>query len=367
MLRPIPESSARPLVEQVFHLQEALFRGLITLPSGKRWKNHPAIADWVSTLPLWRDIPSTAHARFGRTNSVWGGYVSKIAKANPVTKRAMNRVWLNHHRAAALYRDKSRESLTMPTWDKSPAWRALADLMSDFYDAALGQSDFLLPGGNVINGSVFRKGYESASIMPCPYWDCELTRDAIDLDHFLPRSDFPFLSVSPDNLVPCHKAPNGPSHKHKKIPLDLPPRKNGSRTARSWFHPRWRPAFGKVDVSISRLPGSTPKAHLFARNRRWAPHVRHFDSLVNLQAHWCEILTSNWPRDVSEVSDRMVKDRLTVKAVLKQFAKPSASGIYRSPYELLNQRKYSFYLGDRGTLTEIENQAKSLAARFRPN
>lgn len=366
MLSTIPESAARPLLERAMELQDALFLGLVALPAGHIWPSHPAIAAWVMTLPHWQDMPNFVRNRFAGKKSVWSSHVAVIARALVVTKTEMHRVWTNHRASQALYTAGAPAALEMPDWNQSPEWSHLRDLMSSFYDAVLGSDEFPLPAGQSVSRNQYQVGFRQISI--CPYWDCALTRGELELDHFFPRSVFPFHSIDPDNLVPVSHGPNRGGHKGAKVALDDAPLGH-ARPATKWFHPRWRPAEGKLDAEVKRPSGDALAVHLKPTAPAYQDHVENLDRLLDLTGYWTEEANRTFRSDQADIGQE-VKDyahapNTTVASVIQRRIRNYADRQVPRALALLNQRKFESYLTDLATCAEIQKQVNEMSVPFR--
>lgn len=358
MLSKIPDNSARPLLEEVQRLQDSLFLGLVDLPAGHTWADNRALAAWVKQLPDWSLVPKLVDARFVAKKSVWAKHSAAIAVSDTKTKVTMRRAWESHRKAKELYASGSTHALEMPDWSASPAWEALRALMASFYDAALGNSDFTLSNGRTINRAVYIAGFTSLAV--CPYWDCGLVPGEAQLDHFLPVSHFPFLSVCPNNLVPVYQGPNRRGHKGNKVALDNAVSPATHRAATEWFHPTWLNAVGKVDAVVSRAPTKTFSVQVRATAAGWSRHVSNFDGLVDLAHHWTEEANTRWGVDLTDLGKAMKRHGSTAAQAVQWFLEDLEGASPGQPFTLLHKGKFRFMLTDAGILKELEGQAAEL-------
>lgn len=346
-------------------LQDELFLGLISLPSGHNWGNRRDLAEWVKTLGGWRRISKFVDDRFAAKNSAWGKDSERIAAADATVKDEMRVVWQSHRRASHLYVNGSSFAVEMPDWGFSPAWVALRTLMSSFYDAALGDSVFPLPANRKINREIYLDGFSSLSV--CPYWDCHLTRSEAQLDHFFPISSFPFLSVCPDNLVPVSSGPNRRGHKGNKLALDLPVGSQAKRAATTWLHPMWLDAVGKLEAVVSRKATKPLVVTTRSTNPQWKTHVSNYDDLVDLSSYWTEEVNARWRTDLSAMASEVSRYGPTPTTVVTGRLDDLAMPDPNRPFGLLSKARLTFCLGDSAALAEIGEQAAELKRQFRNN
>lgn len=358
MLSRIPDNSARPLLEEVQRLQDSLFLGLIGLPAAHTWTDNRVLAAWVKQLSDWSLVPNLVDARFVAKNSVWAKHSFSIAASDTTTKAAMRKAWESHRKAKELYASGSTHALEMPNWSASRSWKALRALMASFYDAALSDSDLPLSENRKISRAVYIAGF--ASLAVCPYWDCGLVSGETELDHFLPVSRFPFLSVCPDNLVPVAHGPNRGGHKGNKVALDKAASPATHRAATKWFHPRWLNAIGRIDAVVSRAPTKSFSVQVQATAPSWKQHVINFDWLVDVAHHWTEETNTRWSVDLTELGKTMARHASTgaqaVQWRLDDLREPDPN----QPFTVLHKGKFRFMLTDAGVLKELEDQAAEL-------
>lgn len=358
MLRKIPDNSARPLLEEVQRLQDSLFLGLVSLPTAHTWANSRALAVWVNQLPDWSSVPDLVENRFVPKNAVWARHAIAIASSETTTKAEMRKVWESHRKAKELYASGSTHALEMPNWKEPPAWQALHSLLASFYDAALGDSVFPLSQGRTISRATYIAGFASLGV--CPYWDCSMVSGTTQLDHFLPISHFPFLSICPDNLVPVTHDPNRRGHKGDKIALDGAVSPATHRAATEWFHPRWLNAVGKLEAVVSRAPTKIFSVQVQATAACWRKHVSNFDGLVDLSYHWTEETNTRWRDDLTSLGQTMNDYGPSALQAVQKCLDALAAADSSRPFTLLHKGKFRVMLTDQGILKELEDQAAEL-------
>jgi hypothetical protein len=365
MLSRIPSNTARPLLEEVNRLQDNLFLGLVNLPADHAWTDNRALAAWVKTLGGWSLVPSFVDDRFKAKNSVWSKHSAVIASSTIATKTAMRRAWESHRKAQNAYTNGGSDVLEMPDWAASSTWKALHALMSSFYDAALGIGDFSLANGQTINRRIYIAGFGKLAV--CPYWDCGFVSGEAQLDHFLPISLFPFLSVCPDNLVPVSDGPNRRGHKGDEVPLDSATPPQTHRTATEWFHPSWLNAVGKIDVDVSRAPTKIFSVQLRPVAMRWSRQVTNYDKLVDLSNYWTAETNTRWRDDLTTLAQEMNRYGPTATGAVQGRLDDLLAADQTRPFTLLDRGKFSFSLRDASTLKEIADQASELRTKWRNN
>jgi hypothetical protein len=112
---------------------------------------------------------------------------------------------------------------------------------------------------------------------------CDGDRSDIEVDHFYPKSEFPFLSCHPLNLVPICSKCNG--KKLEKIPLDS----GAANPTANWFHPYLQPAGDNITVIFERNgKRHIPKLH--SEDTQIQIRLDNLDILVEYRQGWREQL-----------------------------------------------------------------------------
>ncbi len=260
-------------------LQRRLVRRLCALPEG-------ATVDlqWLSDV-AWPRVDREWIQRFW-TNS--GGerqsLLSTIASANQGPKQEFIAVMREQHAFRHCYAQNGAVRLRKTDrdyWTQSPVHEAMRRLLLAFDDPWLNKS---LGYPVSIQGAPEKLTKELYVRAPrariCPYCDGEL--QSVEVDHFLPKSAFPFLSVHPDNLIPsCHESNKG-DRKGDKVPLDW----DEADQASQWFHPRLRTARNRFTVDFVEKPDRTLGIELSAIEVADAKRVENLDGLFRLSEYW---------------------------------------------------------------------------------
>ncbi|MCC6907133.1 MAG: hypothetical protein IT430_04255 [Phycisphaerales bacterium] len=279
MLHPVPDSAVRKNMLRIVVLQRRLVRQLCALPEGSTidlqwlenvaWPN--ADHDWIQRF--WTNDGGQRQALLGT-----------IASADQGPKQEFLAVMREQHAFRHCYTENAAVRLRKTDrsyWTQSPVHEAIKRLMLAFDDPWLNKS---LGYPASIQGAPEKLTKELYVRTPrarvCPYCDGEL--QSIEVDHFLPKSAFPFLSVHPDNLVPsCHESNKG-DHKGDKVPLDWDEEDQTSQ----WFHPRLRTASNRFVVDFVEKTDRTLGIGLSAIEAAEAKRVENLDGLFRLSEYW---------------------------------------------------------------------------------
>lgn len=283
---------------RVVVLQQRLVRALCALPAG-------TVVDlsWLQQH-AWPTVDSDWVRRFwenqeGRRQA----WLIAIAGASVPAKQELLDVMAEQHKFRRLYRNPPTFRLRQTDkafWDETPVRKAMKLLMLDFYEPGL-SSKLKFPatfcGGTV---DLTREAYLKEPVFTiCPYCDSGL--QCTELDHFLPKNAFPFLSVHPDNLIPsCHDSNRG-DHKGDTPPLNwaLP------EQASEHFHPRWRSGMGRFKVVFAERPDRELMASLEAIDPGDKSRVKNLDKLFRLAEFWGRTLSDDIQGIQKEIADQL--------------------------------------------------------------
>ncbi|MCE5280357.1 MAG: hypothetical protein ABFD92_07945 [Planctomycetaceae bacterium] len=282
---------------RIVELQCQLVRSLCALPEG-------AVVDlpWLQRL-AWPAVDSDWVCRFwGNQNGRRQPWMNTVASADRAAKDELLRIMGEQHRFRELYTAPVGVHLTQTDaafWEGAHARRAMKNLLLDFYEPwlrqDLGYPDSVCQG----NGHLTRQAFLREPVFSiCPYCDNQL--QSTELDHFLPKSAFPFLSVHPDNLIPsCHDSNRG-DRKGDTPPLDWT---SLDQTAEH-FHPRWRSAVGKFKVAFIEQGARELVATLEALDPADQPKVANLDRLFRLAEFWGRTLMC----DIQDIQKEIAND-----------------------------------------------------------
>ena len=246
----IPKSATR--LFRVVGLQKKLLRALA---------NPALVAEQVDTAwvqQVWKrmDPEWVRKFCFGGKKSVLHP-LKVIAKADPVARQT-------------LYEEFRRQSNIKSVLDKGGDFRDLksfpcmphvvADAVKTFFqrcykllshDTGRGWSGYEFGNQCFLTNSAYKAdfcaSYPTKSV--CPYCDGEIGTP--ELDHYLPKSAFPFLACSPWNLVPvCSSCNNFISGKGERLALSP----GADHPSSEWFHPYFNPASPETCIRLTGSP-----------------------------------------------------------------------------------------------------------------
>lgn len=277
MLYEIPDN----LVEgrrfrRVAALQLRLVRCLIALPAGAA-----VPLAWLQQT-VWPDLPAEWVQTFweldkGRRQE----WLATVAACPVAMKRRIRAIYNQQRRFLALY-GAAPPVIEKVAWASDPALKALRYLLLEFY-SPLAYKDRGYPeaAGN-FDKDKFITGFEPLKV--CPY--CTNNFDVIELDHFLPKEAFPFLSCHPDHLIPCCHDSNRFGRKGSVAPLDWN-RVGAAKQANAvrWFHPRLRPAYHVLQFAFAEDAARQPTVSVTAPGDD-APRALNFNRMFKLTEFW---------------------------------------------------------------------------------
>ncbi|WP_295433267.1 hypothetical protein [uncultured Thiodictyon sp.] len=128
----------------------------------------------------------------------------------------------------------------------------------------------------------------------CPL--CDGGKDGSELDHWLPKENFPELCCHPYNLVEICAACNGTENKGSKPVLNA----EALEPFADWFHPYLRSAHDTFAVTIAK--GMVSLDALDPVNRR---RVENLDCLVNLGSRWTNEYRTQFQRVQEKIRCRI--------------------------------------------------------------
>jgi len=213
-------------------------------------------------------------------------------------------------------------------------------LFQRFYDPEF-DPEFGLPDPANGNGDkLTRPQYVAAfcdhnEIGVCPYCDGPLTAGRAKLDHFLPKENFPFLSVTPDNLVPACTDCNSIQIKGRKVPLSQPP----ANAAADWFHPYHRCADGAFTVGFLPPRANDEPRSVTLTNADAAAQRRldNLEELLGIATLWRGRLPHEFNVLVKDLRAHLRKGKAASVADFLDSALDTAeSGIRDRAYSILN-------------------------------
>lgn len=179
----------------------------------------------------------------------------------------------------------------------------------------------------------------------CPLCDGQLGQTQVD--HFYPKSHYPFLSCHPLNLVPICKDCNMFPYKGTKLPID---HKLLTDQMEGWFHPvfeplaDWRnknqhPPSTQFRVEFVRINGSTTTM-LKSDDARITKRLENLDTLIDLQARWQDECINQYQGVIDIIQDyhvewerSMTEDELVQR--LEDLSRDAKARIGTRPHAIL--------------------------------
>jgi len=196
-----------------------------------------------------------------------------------------------------------------------------------------------------VDGSVVRfhrgeffKHFQVANPQMCVCPMCDGDWGEPHVDHFYPKSQYPYLSCHPLNLVPICPTCNSPQNKGEKLPLTSD--KDDPMT--DWFHPYLRSAQGSFQVRFERLAdGTTPV--LFSPDPQVQARLDNLEHLIKLNQRWRKALSREFQVTLRRIEKRckatghpMSKEELVAK--LSEWAEDEECEIGLKAFGLVSTR-----------------------------
>ncbi len=363
MLHPIPNSPLRNALLKLVEIQQTLMEKLCALPA-----DSIVSLDWLK-VDVW---PATVDPAW--INKFWkndkinvevrdkNGIISKqsigqrqwwmtiIGKADAGAKRELLDLMKEQVRFAELYGGQPTirlEKSDRTYWEATDFRKAARNLLNDFYapglDPAKGCPGAMLECAVTVTRKEYLRG---ATPTICPY--CDTSIQNVEVDHFLPKSSFPFLSVHPDNFIPsCHDSNEFTSHKGDRVPLEW----DDADQAATYFHPRLRPAIGRYQLAF-RDQGRRLSLSLVAVDRKEQRRVDNLDSMFKItEDFWGKALESKVQDVVDEVADQVRQgdvnaDENAVRQYLLGRSLSFRRYIAKRPLHIFLDRLYDFVAND---------------------
>jgi len=279
-----------------------------------------------------------------------------LAAASAADKQRVIEIADEQLRFRELWQPPCAVTLHKIDWKQEP-FASLNKLLKSFYAPLFYDAEGYAFSHCSLAKSAFLEGIDCSARKVCPYCDNYLQKP--ELDHFLPKDDFPFLSCHPDNLIPsCHDS-NSISHKGTNIPLDL---EEADQTA-NWFHPRWRSARHQFKVEI----GVKPDLSLTARLAPLAAHdeqrVSNLDKMFKLSEFWSRHIQDELLLIGSQVSDLLQSedaeaDEHLVKKKLMLLAKLRHREIGKRGLAICHTALYQFAADTPSVVSDILRQCR---------
>lgn len=176
---------------------------------------------------------------------------------------------------------------------EADARKAGKELMGSMYSDVFGRGSFLFSNGEEANRRTWEEAFRDANpdLHVCPACLASLletrieNRSAIDLDHYLPKSLYPPLSVHGPNLVPLCSRCNSRA-KGEKDPLED---EEGRRSLKSVWLPYTDAGLEEAHIAFELTGDSHATARLQGRGDG-GQRAENFDSLYLVSKTWSEEL-----------------------------------------------------------------------------
>lgn len=353
MLHPVPDSSLRRRLLRVVALQRRLVLRLCELPQGANVDQY-----WLEGV--WHDIhPEWVGAFWANDKENRKDCIETLAAAPAADKLLLAEVCREQLRFRLLWEQGGSLSLRKVEWNKKQAvvFSAAGKLLRSFYAPLFyDKGGYRFPCGDLAK-SAFLAGIPSAALKVCPY--CDNYLQTTELDHFLPKDLFPFLSCHPDNLIPsCHDSNRG-SHKGTIPPLDW----DAQDQALGWFQPRWRSASGRVEVRIEETTASLLSTRLVPRDPTDAIRVKNLDGLFKLSQFWSGQIADELQLIGSQVASMLQHEDTEpneerVASMLRLLADLKAREIGKRGLALCHSSLYRFAADTPSVVTDILRQCR---------
>lgn len=350
MLHPVPDSSQRRKLLRVVVLQLKLVRELCALDAG-------SAVDLAWLRGVWRRLDSDWIRRFWVNDTgKRAAWINVIAAASATEKQEMLEIAEEQLRFRELWSETPSVRMRRVNWNQDP-YKSLNALLKCFYAPLFYRSEGYKLGHTMFHKEDFLSGIPSYQRKVCPYCDNYLQNT--ELDHFLPKDEFPFLSCHPDNLIPsCHDSNSG-SHKGTTVPL-----KWGEHDqADTWFHPRLRSGTGRVKVNVAETPERTLIAEVAPVYASDAARVTNLDSTFHISEFWSNQIEYELQLIGSQVSDLLQEDKIrptkaAVIAKLKNLALLKGSEIGRHGLAICHQAVYLFAANSPSVVADITRDCR---------
>lgn len=296
MLHSIPDSPHRARLLEVMELQSRLLSALCALKAR-------STVDLTWLQALWHELDTDWVRKFWENDTgKRQHWLQTVAAASKADKQQLLSLHDEQQRFPELYANPATVRLTRQSWAAEPFASAKA-LLNAFY-APLFYKDEGFPN---TDGSRFHKDHFIGHPPPkvCPYTDN--TIQDTKLDHFLPKDDFPMLSLHADNLIPCSTDPNSLSHKGRLIPLDPA----APDQAANWFHPRQRPAADTYRLDFPDQRSPNPTVRFIALVPENQPRLDNLDRLFDVTEFWGRMLDDELQLIASQIEQDLAEDGTT--------------------------------------------------------
>lgn len=355
MLHLIPDSSLRRRLLRVVVLQLRLVRALCALPVNSN-------VDQAWLRGVWKCLAPDWVRRFWQNdNGKRATWINRVAAATAEEKQKMLNIADEQLSFRHLWAAAPSVRMRRANWNTVP-FQAVNALLRSFYAPLFYRRE----GGYrfhhfKIDKGDFIEGIPANRRKVCPYCDNNLR--TTELDHFLPKDDFPFLSCHPDNLIPsCHGCNSG-SRKGTKVPLDW----DEEDQAGGWFHPRWRSGNGKIGVEVAETPERDLSVRLVPISHVDTARVANLDDMFQISHFWSRQIEDELQLIGSQVSDQLREEHIdptepVVRAKLLSLSHLERSAIGRRGLAICHHALYLFAANTPAVVADITRECRMAAS-----
>lgn len=304
MLHKIDPSPHAARLLEVVEMQKQLMAELCALGPGSTVDRA-----WLTTV--W---PQVTDAKW--LDQFWNNdkgnrakWCNEIAASTRAQKQAIQSRLAEQLRFKELYDDPPTARLTFHSWRAVP-FSSTKGLLNAFYTPLFYKTDDDKGGYPTHAGTRLTTKDFIGDPPPriCPYTD-NYPQDT-KLDHFLPKDEFPMLSMHPENLIPCSTDPNSVGRKGKRVPLDPDEPDQAAR----WFHPRLRAAGNPkqgdatYQVQFDDVLTPHPQISLVANTSHDHARLHNLDAMFGTTSLWQRMLVGEFERIQGSIVDELRRD-----------------------------------------------------------
>jgi hypothetical protein len=344
MLHPVSDSIQRRRLLRVVVLQRRLIRALCKLPPGSG-------VDQAWLVSVWKGIdPGWIQGFWENEKAVRARWLNIVAEAGVADKQSILQLSTEQLRFRELWASAPTITMRRGVWGREP-FGSLNALLKSFYAPLFYSVHGYVFGDGRFDKEVFLGGFPANGKKVCAYCDNHLQK--IELDHFLPKDHFPFISCHPDNLIPsCHDSNN---NKGTAVPLDW---NDHVDQASGWFHPRWRSSTGRLKVDVTEVSERRLAVTLGALDPSDGSRVTNLDVTFRISRFWSEKIEDELQLIGSQVSDLLREEHIepteeAVRAKLQSLAHLKKGEIGRRGLAMCHHALYSFAANTPAVVSDI--------------
>ncbi|MGB3222814.1 MAG: HNH endonuclease signature motif containing protein [Desulforhopalus sp.] len=170
------------------------------------------------------------------------------------------------------------------------------------HDTRRGWKGYEFNGGRSVTNRTYKEDFcnNYPAKVVCPYCDGDIGTP--ELDHYLFKSGFPLLALSPWNLVPvCSSCNNVITGKGDRPAITLGP----PRTTSTWLHPFFAPATSEVKISLNGSPQDSIPQLVSPDPDEQERLDNHVDLIQTLAKRWTNKAAAYHDVIVTEVSRKI--------------------------------------------------------------